>query len=83
MIIDGAMGTMIQKHKPTEEDYRGEAFKNSTKDLKGNNDLLSITRPEMIRGIHAAYLDAGADFVETNTFNGTRIAQAGSCCCLC
>ena len=78
MIIDGAMGTMIQKHKPTEEDYRGEAFKSSAKDLKGNNDLLSMTRPEMIRGIHAAYLDAGADFVETNTFNGTRIAQAGA-----
>lgn len=77
MIIDGAMGTMIQKHKPTEEDYRGEKFKDSKHDLKGNNDLLSITRPHIIKGIHAQYLEAGADFLETNTFNGTRIAQLG------
>ena len=70
---------MIQKHKPSEEDYRGEKFAASARDLKGNNDLLSITRPAIIKGIHAGYLAAGADFLETNTFNGTRIAQAGAC----
>jgi len=76
LIIDGAMGTMIQRHKPTEEDYRGERFKNWHTDVKGNNDLLSITQPEIITGIHKLYLEAGADIIETNTFSSTVIAQA-------
>ncbi|WPL18047.1 Methionine synthase [Thiorhodovibrio winogradskyi] len=76
LILDGAMGTMIQRHKLEEADYRGERFKDWPSDLKGNNDLLVLTQPEIIRGIHAAYLDAGADIIETNTFNGTRIAMA-------
>ncbi|HLK30231.1 MAG TPA: homocysteine S-methyltransferase family protein [Puia sp.] len=76
LIIDGAMGTMIQRHKPTEETYRGERFKNWHKDVKGNNDLLSITQPEIIEGIHKQYLEAGADIIETNTFSSTVIAQA-------
>jgi 5-methyltetrahydrofolate--homocysteine methyltransferase len=76
LVIDGAMGTMIQRHKLTEADYRGERFANWHCDVKGNNDLLSITKPEIIRGIHRQYLDAGADIVETNTFSSTRIAQA-------
>ena len=73
--IDGAMGTMIQLEKLTEADYRGEQFKNHPKDLKGNNDLLVITKPEVIYKIHKAYLDAGADIIETNTFNSTSVAQ--------
>jgi 5-methyltetrahydrofolate--homocysteine methyltransferase len=76
LIIDGAMGTMIQRHNLTEEQFRGDRFKNHPHDLKGNNDLLSITQPEIIKSIHRAYLDAGADIVETNTFNGTPISQA-------
>lgn len=76
LIIDGAMGTMIQQHKPTEETYRGERFKNWHTDVKGNNDLLSITQPDMIEGIHRQYLEAGADIIETNTFSSTSIAQA-------
>jgi 5-methyltetrahydrofolate--homocysteine methyltransferase len=76
MIIDGAMGTMVQKHKLEEEDFRGERFKDWAKSLKGNNDLLSLTRPDVIYGIHRGYLEAGADIVETNTFSGTSIAQA-------
>ncbi|RZA04987.1 MAG: methionine synthase, partial [Proteobacteria bacterium] len=76
VILDGAMGTMIQKYKLEEADFRGERFKNHPSDLKGNNDLLSITRPEVIKEIHLAYLEAGADIVETNTFSGTRIGQA-------
>ncbi len=76
LVIDGAMGTMIQRHKLTEEDFRGERFKNHPHDLKGNNDLLCITQPEIIKGIHRAYFEAGADIVETNTFNGTPISQA-------
>ena len=76
LILDGAMGTMIQQHKLTEADYRGERFKDHPKDLKGNNDLLLLTRPAVIRGIHADYLAAGADIVETNTFNATAISQA-------
>jgi 5-methyltetrahydrofolate--homocysteine methyltransferase len=76
LIIDGAMGTMIQRHKPTEADYRGERFKDWHSDLKGNNDLLSITQPAMIKGIHKEYLNAGADLIETNTFNSTAISQA-------
>jgi len=76
MIIDGAMGTMIQRHKLEELDYRGERFKDWHKDVKGNNDLLSITQPEIITGIHKQYLEAGADIIETNTFSSTIIAQA-------
>ena len=76
LIIDGAMGTMIQRHKLQEADYRGERFKDWHTDVKGNNDLLSITQPEIIIGIHQQYLDAGADIIETNTFSSTSIAQA-------
>lgn len=75
-ILDGAMGTMIQRHPLTEEDFKGERFKGHGHDLKGNNDLLSITRPEIIKGIHRAYFDAGSDIVETNTFSSTTISQA-------
>jgi 5-methyltetrahydrofolate--homocysteine methyltransferase len=76
LILDGAMGTMIQRYQLEEEDYRGERFKNHPYPLKGNNDLLSITRPEIIKEIHRQYFEAGADIVETNTFSGTTIAQA-------
>ena len=76
LIIDGAMGTMIQRHTLDEADFRGEKFKDHTHPLKGNNDILSITRPDIIKDIHRQYLDAGADIIETNTFSGTSIAQA-------
>ena len=76
LIIDGAMGTMIQRHKLEEKDYRGERFKDWHCDVKGNNDLLCITQPEIIIGIHKQYLDAGADIIETNTFSSTTIAMA-------
>jgi 5-methyltetrahydrofolate--homocysteine methyltransferase len=76
LIIDGAMGTMIQRHKLEEADYRGERFNNWHTDVKGNNDLLSITQPDIIQGIHELYLEAGADIIETNTFSSTTIAQA-------
>lgn len=76
LVLDGAMGTMIQRHKLEEEDYRGDYFKDAEKPLKGNNDLLSITRPEVIKDIHRQYYEAGADIAETNTFSGTTIAQA-------
>lgn len=76
LILDGAMGTMIQRHSLEEEDFRGEVFKDHAFPLKGNNDLLSITRPEIIKEIHRQYFEAGADIVETNTFSGTTIAQA-------
>ncbi len=76
MIIDGAMGTMIQQYKLEEKDFRGEKFKDWHKDLRGNNDLLSISRPEVIKEIHKQYLEAGADIIETNTFSSTSIAQA-------
>jgi 5-methyltetrahydrofolate--homocysteine methyltransferase len=76
LIIDGAMGTMIQRHKLSEADYRGERFKDWHTDVKGNNDLLSITQPDIIVGIHKQYLEAGADILETNTFSSTTIAQA-------
>ncbi len=76
LILDGGMGTMIQSYKLEEEDYRGERFADWESDLKGNNDLLSLTQPNIIRDIHKAYLEAGADIVETNTFNGTSIAMA-------
>ena len=76
LVIDGAMGTMIQRYKLAEEDYCGERFKDWKSDLKGNNDLLSLTKPEIIKAIHLEYLSAGADIIETNTFSGTTIAQA-------
>lgn len=76
LILDGAMGTMIQRHKLEEEDFRGDRFKNHSHLLKGNNDLLSVTRPDIIKDIHAQYFEAGADIAETNTFSGTTIAQA-------
>lgn len=75
LILDGAMGTMIQRHKFTEEDYRGERFKDWKQPLQGNNDLLSITQPEAIKEIHAKYFEAGADIAETNTFSSTTIAM--------
>lgn len=76
LIIDGAMGTMIQRYRLDEVDYRGERFKNWHSDVKGNNDLLSITQPQIITAIHNEYLLAGADIIETNTFNSTSISQA-------
>jgi 5-methyltetrahydrofolate--homocysteine methyltransferase len=76
LVIDGAMGTMIQRYKLEEKDYRGERFRDWPSDLKGNNDLLSITRPDIVEEIHRQYLDAGADIIETNTFSSTSIAQA-------
>jgi len=75
VILDGAMGTMIQRYKLTEADYRGERFKDHPKDLKGNSDLLQLTRPEVITEIHEQYLAAGADIIETNTFGATSVAQ--------
>jgi 5-methyltetrahydrofolate--homocysteine methyltransferase len=76
LIIDGAMGTMIQRYTLQEKDYRGERFKDWHCDVKGNNDLLSITQPQIIEAIHTQYLEAGADIIETNTFSSTAIAQA-------
>ena len=76
LILDGAMGTMIQQHKLEEEDYRGERFKDWHVLIKGNNDLLSLTQPEIIKQIHGDYLAAGADIIETNTFNATTISMA-------
>ncbi len=76
LVLDGAMGTMIQRYKLTEADFRGERFKNHERDLKGNSDILVLTRPDVIGAIHREYLDAGADIIETNTFTSTSIAQA-------
>src|SRR6478736_3465666 len=77
VIIDGAMGTTIQQYKLTEEQFRGERFKDwAGKDLKGNNELLNLTQPQIIQEIHRRYLEAGADIVETNTFNGQFISLA-------
>ncbi len=76
LVLDGAMGTMIQSYQLEEQDYRGERFNNHSCDLKGNNDLLSIIKPDIIAAIHASFLDAGADILETNTFNATSISQA-------
>ena len=76
LVLDGAMGTMIQRHRLEEADFRGDRYLNHKHDLKGNNDLLSITRPDVIYSIHTEYLEAGADIIETNTFSGTWIAQA-------
>ncbi len=75
-MLDGAMGTMIQQHKFTEEQFRGARFADWPRDLRGNNDLLSLTQPEAIEAIHLAYIDAGADIIATNTFSSTSIAQA-------
>jgi 5-methyltetrahydrofolate--homocysteine methyltransferase len=75
LVLDGAMGTMIQRHKLEESDFRGEQFKDHKSPLKGNNDLLSITQPEIIKEIHAKYFEAGADIVETNSFGATSVAQ--------
>ena len=76
LILDGAMGTMIQRHKLDEDGYRGTRFKDFDRDLKGNNDLLVLTQPDIIRDIHSAYMEAGSDIVETNTFNAQAISQA-------
>ena len=76
LILDGAMGTMIQKHKFQENDYRGDKFKDHPKLQKGNNDLLSITKPDVIKQIHREYLEAGADIITTNTFNSNRISMS-------
>ena len=76
LVLDGAMGTMIQRHKLEEEDFRSERFANISQKVKGNNDLLSLTQPEIISQIHEAYLEAGADIIETNTFNSTSISMA-------
>ena len=76
LVLDGAMGTMIQRHKLTEKDFKGSLFAGHTNDLKGDNDILCLTQPEIIKNIHRAYLDAGADIIETNTFNATKISQA-------
>jgi 5-methyltetrahydrofolate--homocysteine methyltransferase len=75
-VLDGAMGTMVQRYNLTEEQFRGERFRDFHKDLRGNNDLLTLTRPDVIGEIHAQYLEAGADILETNTFNSTSISQA-------
>ncbi|WP_299895361.1 homocysteine S-methyltransferase family protein [uncultured Aquimarina sp.] len=76
LVLDGAMGTMLQRHKFTEEDFRGKRFKDWKVPVQGNNDLLSITQPEAIKEVHRLYFEAGADIVETNTFSGTTIAMA-------
>jgi 5-methyltetrahydrofolate--homocysteine methyltransferase len=76
LILDGAMGTMIQRHKLKEADYRGERFKDWPSDLKGNNDLLVLTQPDIIQGIHEAYFEAGSDIIETNTFNAQTVSMA-------
>jgi len=76
LVLDGAMGTMIQRYRLSEEDFRGERFKDYPHDLKGNNDLLSLTKPDVIKEIHKAYLSAGSDIIETNTFNANAISQA-------
>ncbi|HSF54429.1 MAG TPA: homocysteine S-methyltransferase family protein, partial [Algoriphagus sp.] len=76
LILDGAMGTMIQRYKLSEEDFRTPALADHPKSLKGNNDLLSLSRPDIIKQIHKEYLEAGADIIETNTFSATTIAQS-------
>ena len=76
LILDGAMGTMLQRYQFSEEDFRGERFKDFPHSLKGNNDLLSITQPEAVKEVHRLYFQAGADIVETNTFSGTTIGMA-------
>src|SRR5687768_13426052 len=79
LVLDGAMGTMVQRRKLSEADFRGERFKQHPRDLKGNNDIMALTRPDMIADIHAEYLAAGADIIETNTFSATAVSQADFC----
>src|SRR3989339_654904 len=76
LLLDGAMGTMIQRYKLTEEDFRGERFKSFPIDLRGNNDILCLTKPEIIKEIHKEYLLAGSDIIETNTFNANHFSQS-------
>ena len=76
LIVDGAMGTMLQQHRLGEQDFRGARLRDHASDLQGNNDILALTRPDVVREVHHAYLKAGADIIETNTFNGTSISQA-------
>ena len=76
LVLDGAMGTMVQRFALSEADFRGERFKDHPKDLRGNNDVLVLTRPDVIADIHRQYLAAGSDIIETNTFSGTAVAQA-------
>src|SRR3977135_1443927 len=78
LILDGAMGTMIQRHALTEADFRGERFRSHPRDLKGDNDLLVLTRPDVIAEIHRQYLEAGSDIIETYTFNTTAVPQGDS-----
>src|ERR1700750_3020008 len=78
LVLDGAMGTMVQRHQLTEADFRGERFKDHPRDLRGNNDVLVLTRPDVIAGIHRQYLEAGSDIIATTPFSGTAIAQADS-----
>ena len=75
LVLDGAMGTMIQEEKLEDADYRGDLFKDHPSELKGNNDLLCLTRPDIIAGVHRKFLKAGADIIETNSFNATSVAQ--------
>ena len=76
VLLDGAMGTMIQQHRLDEAAFRGERFRGHGRDLRGNNDILTLTRPDIVADIHHAYLDAGADIIETNTFNSNSVSQA-------
>src|SRR5262245_66498293 len=76
LVLDGAMGTMVQRRRLTEAEFRGDRFRNHPHDLKGDNDVLVLTKPDVIAAIHHAYLEAGCDIVQTNTFNSTSIAQA-------
>src|SRR5688572_1144342 len=76
LLLDGAMGTMIQRHKLGEAEFRGQRFAAHTHDLKGDSDVLVLTQPDIIAGIHREYLEAGADIIETNTFNGNAVSQA-------
>jgi methionine synthase I (cobalamin-dependent) len=76
LILDGAMGSMLQRYKLGEDDFRGDRFRHFGHDLKGNNDLLVLTQPKIVQAVHQAYLDAGADLIETNSFNATRVSQA-------
>ena len=76
LVLDGAMGSLIQEYKLSDADYRGEKFRDFPHEVKGNNDMLSITKPEVIKEIHAKYFEAGADIAETNPFSGTSIAMA-------
>src|SRR3954462_5233350 len=76
LVLDGAMGTMIQRHRLTEQDFRGDRFSAHSHDLKGDNDVLVLTRPDVIAGIHREYLEAGSDIIETNSFNSNSVSQA-------